>query len=182
MPKKKVAIVEPELNNIVCEIQNMPPKGEPMLKVEPHEPKKTRKPLSQESLDKLKLAREAAYKKRLELKAQREGPIKQEEEPEVLEEPVKDIPVKTKPKKSKPKKPIVIMEQSSTDSEEEQQVIYVKKKSKPKKVALEEQPLPPPPPQPIIQEPHQPQPVYHQPNPRYNYNPNYTQYSNRRHF
>ena len=179
MPKKKVTINVEETppNNIVCEVENMPPKGEPVLKVEPHEPKKTRKPLSQESLDKLKLAREAAYKKRMELKAEREKPkpIPIEEEPE---------PISPKKKtKSRPKKPIVIMEQSSSGSDEEQQVIYVKKKSnknreKPSSQATLEQP-------PIATLPPQPQqPQYHQPtnqmHPRYGYNPHFSQFSQRR--
>lgn len=191
MTKKKVAISEEDSpNNIVCEIQNMPQKGEAMVKVEPHEPnKKTRKPLSQESLDKLALARQAAYKKRMELKAQREKP---EPVQEVVKEPETPLPSPRKEKKtkSKSKKPIVIMEQSSSESDEEQQVIYVKKKSNKKKsVPAEEQVEQPPPPQlapqptapgpPVPMNYHQPTPTMHQ---RYGYNPNFSQFSNRRRF
>lgn len=210
MTKKKV--VEPP-KEIICEVAPHLTEGE-IIKLEPNEPTgrgvssvKVRKALSQESLDKLAKARVLAYKKRMELKAERENP--RQPEPPVLEEPKiadkdddedDEEPNKLKKdKKKKKKKPIIVVEQSSSDSDSsaEQQVVYIKKKKEKKKVgsenpdeqaarataqATEKQPT---------QAVAPPEFHYVSPNfvqPRYGYNPSYSQQfrpsqiSNRRHF
>lgn len=197
MPKKNIVLKESL--NVICEVAPNLTEGE-IIKIEPHNPprvddvglKKARKPLSQESLDKLSKAREMAYKKRMELKAEREIiKIEPKKEPNEESEEENDKIITTvsdpKKKKKKKKKPIVVVEQSSTDSEEEQQVIYIKKKEKKitsesdnKKVIIKEE-------APVITT--EPQLQYITPNtqhPRYGYNPSYmapqNKFSNRRHF
>ena len=169
MPKK-VKVIEPEPQEVKCEITEMPEEGEPMVKIEPHNPakdtadigvKKVRKPLSQESLDKLAVARQMAYKKRLELKAGKEDVkkidradkkaekkaikiqakypdlkiepnlVKEKEEEEELVIP--DIPPKVIKNKPKSKKPIVVVEDETDSSDDGEQVIYIKKRSGKKK-------------------------------------------------
>ena len=192
MPKKKIQ------NEIVCEVKAMPV-GD-VAKVEPYDPprvtdvghKKVRKPLSQESLDKLKLAREMAYKKRMELKAQKESPetiplvssqsatLKNGDEvvssQSATLENGDEVKSDNKLKKKKGKKPIVIVEQSDSESEDEQ-VVYIKRASKKKeKQVVIETPQEAPQEPPIQFIPTNPQ--------RYGYNIPYNaqRFSNRRHF
>ena len=183
MTKKKV--IEPP-KEVVCEVAPHLTEGD-ALKVELHDPprrddigvKKVRKPLSQESLDKLAKARDMAYKKRMELKAEREKPAPEPvpEEPKPVEEVVEEEePDKPKKEKKKKKKPIVVVEQSSDSSDDEQQVVYIKKKKEKKKVEIEK-------PVELVVEPvYEPPPIqYVVPNPvqpRYGYNPAYNQQYN----
>ena len=188
MPKKKVVEKEPE--NIICEVAPHLTEGE-VLTVEPHDPprvadvghKKPRKPLSQDSLDKLAKAREMAYKKRMELKKEREEPKKEVIEEPILEEP-KPISQPIIKEKKKKKKPIVVVEQDSSDSEDEQQVVYIKKREK-KKIIVQEESIPQQEPVPMYQEPPLTYVVPNPSRPRYGYNIPYNptqKFSNRRQF
>jgi len=181
--KKAVELVisptEPQ-KEVICEVAPHLTEGD-IVKIEPHDPprrtdigvKKVRKPLSQESLDKLAKARDMAYKKRMELKAEREKPIPEPitEEPKPVEEDVEDEPEKPKKEKKKKKKPIVVVEQSSDSSDDDQQVVYIKKKKEKKKVEIEK------PIEPVVEPVYEPPPIqYVVPNnvpPRYGYNPAY---------
>ena len=194
-----------EQNEIICEVKNMPDRDESYVNIEPHDPpretnigvKKVRKPLSQDSLNKLAKAREMATKKRLELKAGKEEKKIEVKEERKVEKKAKKIEeknpeLKVVPKKKKEilapleeeeeeeqpkvvkkkpkKKPVVIIEESGSSSDDN--VIYIKKRSK-KKVVVS-----PTPPSPKLEPYVEPEPIINQRMPvgiaqqkQYPYNP-----------
>ena len=165
-----------------------PQKGE---KATGNKPKRT---LSEEQLEKLKIAREKALEvkramkeksddkkikhyeeKIMKIKGKKAEPKAVEELEEVNEsEEEEESPPEVIVQKKKPKpkkKPVVIYEQSESESDDDSNVIYIKRGNKSKK--KQDNPLVEPPPQQVIQ---QPPPVQRQvvvnPNPFYRYNLN----------